>query len=137
MKTKQGVEGIVYCGRGSSFLLLHRILNWKGWEFPKGGIEEGEDREAALLREIREETGLENIRALKKLPEKKEWLAGGIKYSYDVFLAEAESEQPAKLDGVEHDAFCWCPPEEVLGRLEHENSKVFFRKALKGLGTDG
>lgn len=138
MKTKQGVQGIIYCRAGRRFLLLHRSLNWKGWEFPKGGVEEGENTKEALLREILEETGLAaGLKVVKLLEGKKEWAAGDTKYIYDVYLVETGEEQDAKLDNVEHDAFCWCSPEAVLDKLEHENSKEHFRKAVRELGLDG
>ena len=38
------------------------------WEFPGGGIEFGEDPEMALIREVKEETGLE-IKIVRLLPK--------------------------------------------------------------------
>jgi len=50
---RDGEEGRTY------LLLRSRVTRSPMWEFPKGGVEEGEtDREAAE-RELREETGLE------------------------------------------------------------------------------
>ncbi len=71
MSVRKGVNGIIYSKEkdGIFFLVLHRVLNWKGWEFPKGGIEKTDSvDEIALRREIKEETGLTNIRIIIKLP---------------------------------------------------------------------
>lgn len=44
---------------GRAYLLLHSALTKRPvWEFPKGGIEEGESEREAAERELREETGL-------------------------------------------------------------------------------
>lgn len=37
------------------------IFRYGCWDFPKGKVEEGEDWETAALREVQEETGLEDI----------------------------------------------------------------------------
>ena len=57
---KRGVTGIVFSksGQNNFFLLLHRCLNWSGWEFVKGGIEGSEAPEQAVMREIEEERNI-------------------------------------------------------------------------------
>lgn len=45
------------------------FTNTKSWQFPKGGVELGEEHIDTAIREIEEETGLKNITLVKKLPE--------------------------------------------------------------------
>lgn len=54
---RRGV-GIVVCdGRGR--VLLARRSDRRGWQFPQGGVRQGEPPRAAMYRELREELGLE------------------------------------------------------------------------------
>ena len=59
-KFRDGIQAIVYreVGNKKEFLVLHRIKNWTGWEFPKGEIKPGEDHKGALIRELKEECGI-------------------------------------------------------------------------------
>ena len=64
---------IVYDNRGRVLLLKHRFRPGSGWGMPGGFMEAGEQPEAALRRELREEIGLEIeqpklvlVRAFKK-----------------------------------------------------------------------
>ena len=64
---------IVSDGRGRVLLLKHRFRPGSGWGLPGGFMEKGEQPDAALRRELREEIGLEveqlklfAVRAFKK-----------------------------------------------------------------------
>ncbi len=39
------------------------------WDLPKGGVEKGEEIEQTAIREVEEETGVDGLRILKKLPK--------------------------------------------------------------------
>ena len=58
---KQRVAAYAVCVRDGRMLLsqLSRLTGWPGaWTLPGGGIDHGEHPRAALVREVREETGL-------------------------------------------------------------------------------
>ena len=58
-KYRKGVFMVTYRKEKNKiyYLVLKRKLHWKGWEFPKGGIEKEESLLNAAKREIEEETG--------------------------------------------------------------------------------
>lgn len=62
MSTPVTVVAAIIENRDGQVLIAERPpdKNWAGyWEFPGGKIEAGESREAALIRELREELGLD------------------------------------------------------------------------------
>ncbi len=146
MSVRNVVVGIVYKKDESEirFLVLHRILLWKGWEFPKGGIEKGEIEETAIKRELKEEAGLEKIRIIEKLPMQ-------IKYKYPKEYAEkfkdSETVQsvyvvrafqddiklPAYHGVAEHDEFKWLQYEDARKLLTHAQQKKALDAAWKFL----
>lgn len=88
MRTEQ-VELTVLCliHKGDNYLLQDRIKNdWKGYTLPGGHIEPGESIVEAVIREMKEETGLDIKRprlcGVKQFP-----IEGG---RYIVFLFETE-----------------------------------------------
>ncbi|MEM7001934.1 MAG: RNA pyrophosphohydrolase [Pseudomonadota bacterium] len=50
--------GIVICNRAGQVLWARRVGGHDAWQFPQGGINDGESPEQALYRELGEETGL-------------------------------------------------------------------------------
>lgn len=52
-----GVRGVVLDERGHVLLVEHTYLH--GWWLPGGGVDRGENTEAAMVRELREEAAIE------------------------------------------------------------------------------
>ena len=97
--------------KGNSFLILKNNKenpnDFKtGWESPGGHIEENEDIEQALFRELKEETGLTDINVLCPIhsflfyPGKENSLGGVI------YLAEYVAGE-VYLDNKEHCMYKW------------------------------
>jgi 8-oxo-dGTP pyrophosphatase MutT (NUDIX family) len=122
------------------YLLLHYPgINRKGghWEFAKGHIEEGEDYEKTVKREVAEETGLEDIKIIPGFKEhikyffretrQKQKNPAWIFKLVTFFIAEAKTKD-IKLS-QEHIGYVWLPYEEALKKITYKNSKILFKKA--------
>ncbi len=134
MRTKHGVTGIIFDRVGGKrfFLVMHRVLNWSGWEFVKGGIDLGEAPEKAVLREVAEETGLGKITIVSALPQKVSWTARDTKYVYTPFILMGSMEEPVAIHQkiTEHDSHAWVEEGKVESFLTHEDNKRIFREAI-------
>ena len=64
--------GIILCNDDGQLLLAGRVGS-KGWQFPQGGILEGESAEKAMYRELHEEVGLRPA-DVEILAETSDWL---------------------------------------------------------------
>lgn len=120
------------------YLLLHYQSGH--WGFPKGNIEKGEKIIETIKREVKEETGLENL----------EFVAGfkkTIKYFYSlkdknifktvIFLLAETKKRKVKLS-FEHIDFRWLPYEVALKKLTFKNSRKILKEShdfLKSLYT--
>lgn len=63
MANVQAAGGLVENAAGE--ILMMRRRGW--WDLPKGHVEEGETHEQAALREVTEETGLQQVRIIRPL----------------------------------------------------------------------
>lgn len=111
------------------YLLLHYEAGH--WDFPKGKQEKNETEEKTVHREIKEETGIEDIEFIDGFKET-------IKYFYKkgeetiykevvFFLAKSATEQ-VKLS-FEHIGYAWLSYDNAFKKLTFNNSKELLRKA--------
>lgn len=123
-----------YVEHGSALLLLHRHAhksNGDLWGLPGGKIDPGETRREAMLREIREETGLDIPEPDLVYFDTVYVRQLGYDFSYHMFSV-AVSERPAiKINPDEHKAFAWASPgEALLMGLVHDQdecTRLFYR----------
>ena len=140
MRRKQAkkVRAIIYDIKDNKpyFLILHRILRWRGWEFLKETIEKGETPKQALIRGIKEETKLKKFKIIKKLDKQEKWQADGINYVIaDSFLVKANMNDKISLkqEIIEHDKYKWVDKKIALKKLTWPKTK----KLLKGIEING
>lgn len=119
---KNKVQAIIYKEEKGKkkFLILHRKLNWVGWELMKETMEEGESFEETLRRGIKEEIGVEKITIEDEKKVDIELSAGKIIYLYKVKISPQEKIDITKEK--EHDAYKWVSQEEAEKLLTYKNA---------------
>ncbi|KAF0193993.1 MAG: NUDIX hydrolase [Bacillota bacterium] len=114
------VAGLVEDSKGN--VLLAKSTHRKSWEFNGGQVEIGENLEEALVREIKEETGINvTVRCLVGLYsniQQSTWYDGvtpvPTKLMLD-FLCDYVSGEPTTSD--ETTEVIWCPREQALDMI--------------------
>jgi 8-oxo-dGTP pyrophosphatase MutT (NUDIX family) len=110
------------------------------WTLPKGGLEEGEQREAAAVREVREETGLdcEIIGELGVIDYWFVWRPDEVRYHKFVhyYLMRSRGGAPFPRDDEAEDVE-WFPFDEGLRRLTHANERQLVEGAQLATPSPG
>ena len=120
--------GIIENEKGE--VLLQFLRKYNRWALPGGGIEEGEDDEQGLLREIREETGYSDCKVGEKI--------GSVEAHYFGSYSKKGKSVTASLFRVkllsdEQEMVMWDEDEKEVG-MEH--SWISPEKALKYFSQD-
>ena len=120
------------------FLLLKRIPEKGGfWQSITGEVED-ENLKDAVLREAKEEAGIENSEILQLIENVNSFdyenQKKGCAVKEYVFGLEVSTNQEIFLDKnvyKEHDEFKWVSQNEALDLLKWESSKVSIKKLVK------
>ena len=134
---RKGVGIIIVNAKGQFF--LGKRIGAEAWQFPQGGIDEGENPEESLYRELHEETGLIKDK-VTVIAISKKWLVYHIPHVYQRsnkkydgamqkwFLLElAGTNEDIDLNAVneaEFDAWKWADKSTAI------NSVIRFKKAV-------
>lgn len=133
VKQEKSAGAVVYYEKDEKkeFLLLHYSLGH--WGFPKGHVEKGETDEQALLREIKEETGLSKVKIIPGFKEKTGYFFTQnrdlIHKQVIFFLVKSDSKKVVLSD--EHEDFLWLEYKDALNKLTFDNTKEILNKASK------
>jgi bis(5'-nucleosidyl)-tetraphosphatase len=139
--------GIIVFRRDSAeclfLLILSRLTKRPLWEFPKGGVDEGETVRAAALRELFEETGIaesevtllpefektEDYRFTSGSSERRSLIHKQVTY----FLAETNKSE-ITLSAKESSEFAWLTLPEALKRLRYKERRKLLQDAATAAG---
>jgi len=141
-KYRRGIFFVVYYldKKGKPiYLLQKRKLHWRGWEFPKAGVNKFESKRQALKRELKEETGLKALKIVnhkekgkyrysKKLKDRKNLIG----QTYTLFSVQVKKEK-VKLDKIEHSDYAWLDFNRTLKKITHPNQRKCLRIVHKFL----
>jgi nucleoside triphosphatase len=118
-------------------VLLVRSNKWgEKYTVPGGHIELGERAEDAIVREVKEETGLDSVVEDLLIVQQAIYPKDYYKHEHYVFMdyvCKAMSTE-VKLDGLELQSFVWVRPEDALKLDLEEYTRRFVVKYLEKLG---
>lgn len=139
MKLREGIVAVIQNSKGQ-VLIFERADHSGSYQFPQGGIEEGENPVQALFRELKEEIGTDSCRVIKRSDEPTIYILPKPIKGYDGakqtwFLVEFTDSAKPQLDLGDHSfkSYKWEEPKNVLSQLV-DWKRDSFAKGLKALG---
>jgi len=130
-KYRENVAAFIVNDKNEVFLAKRANSNQSHWQMPQGGVDAGEKPEQAVIREIKEETGIKNIQVMNfhpvqnkyEFPTKWHKLNNGFKgQKQTIFYLKYTSDgSDILLDNRELLEYSWVSIDDV-------EDKVYFRR---------
>ena len=130
----KGVQVITYDNNGELFfLILRRVENWHGWEFPKMLLQESESEEAAVQRLMDDQVGISKSKIVKKLNSTQAFQDGQDTHVFQLYLVTASMNIPVKnyAHAKKHDNYLWAMLDSVQSKLTWEPEKIAMKEAVQ------
>ena len=133
--------GVVYKKAGDEYRYILILDAYDKWTFPKGHIEENEDKEKAAEREVCEEIGIKNVKVkdylgsidIKVNEPNKRPVPKTVLY----YLIETTDEKLTVTAEPEVKDAKWVTKDEAIKLISYENAQEIFSEALKKLSAQG
>jgi 8-oxo-dGTP pyrophosphatase MutT (NUDIX family) len=103
------------------------------WDFVKGNVEKNEKIRDTIIREAREETGIQDLKFDDDFENKISYFykRGGKTIYKEVVFHLAETQTTQVKISYEHVGYIWLNYDQALKKLSYENSKKTLKKAHK------
>jgi 8-oxo-dGTP pyrophosphatase MutT (NUDIX family) len=123
-------------GRREYLLLKSRPGDW---EFPKGGVEGGEELQQTAIREVEEEAGITDFRLLNGFRNEYSYVfqAGGETIHKTVHLFVAESQEASAELSQEHRDHQWRDYDQAINTITQDGPRDILREAHRFLDVEG
>ena len=123
--TKQDAGAILINNKTRHIALIK--MHHNVWGFPKGGIIDGETALEAAKRKVAEETGINNVKVVKELPEYERGnsytLSELLHIHMFIFITDEDNLNPNSLDIAEAK---WVAPADVIAKLSLPEDQAYF-----------
>jgi len=137
MEKEKSAGAVVFRKEDSKFYYL--LLHYQSghWDFPKGHIEKGEEEKETVKREIKEETGIEDV---EFIPGFRERITYFFRKSYDkskkpplvfkevVFYLVKTKTKQVRIS-YEHTGYKWLPYNKAIKQITFKNAKNILERA--------
>jgi bis(5'-nucleosidyl)-tetraphosphatase len=131
MLTEKSCGAVVYSKVNSEPVYLLLQYEAGHWDFVKGNVEAGETERETAVRELKEETGISDVKFIDGFRESITYFykRRGLTVHKEVIFFLMEIETTKIQLSFEHVGFDWLPFDRALSRLTFRNARDVLQKA--------
>jgi len=112
---------------GSDVLLLKGRLGSNKWALPGGGIKSGEQPELSVLREIKEEVGLDISKSSLIYLGQQYYSEDGIGFDILLYGIRLTEKPSIKIQKKEISKYCWLPVDQINASNSNGDTRIALR----------